>query len=116
MKAVLAETITGYDAEKNIIDGWGPGRLYGEDEEILAGTEMEIIGHTMLFIPKTQREPEHYEPVVIVAYNNRHWWIDGNKVKRIAYLGFHNIVICPQIFQWSNPHQYVPTFRIHCDI
>ena len=86
MKAVLVETITGYDAEKNIIDGWGPGRLCGEDEEILAGTEMEIIGHTMLFIPKTQWKPEHYEPVVIVAYNNRHWWIDGNKVKRIAYL------------------------------
>ena len=86
MKAVLIETITGFDAEKNIIYGWGPGRLYGEDEEILAGTEMEIIGHTMLFIPKTQWKPEHYEPVVIVAYNNRHWWIDGNKVKRIAYL------------------------------
>ena len=86
MKAKLVATITGYDPKENYIDGWGAGRLWEEEEEILAGTEMEIIGHTMLFIPKTQWTPEHYEPVVIVAYNNRHWWIDGNEVKRIAYL------------------------------
>ena len=86
MKAKLVATITGYDPKENYIDGWGAGRLCEEEEEILAGTEMEIIGHTMLFIPKTQWRPEHYEPVVIVAYNNRHWWTDGNEVKRIAYL------------------------------
>lgn len=85
MKAVLVATIEGYVPKENYIDGWGAGMLYGEDEEILAGTEMEIIGHTMLFVPKTQWTPEHYEPVVIVAYNNP-WWTDGNEVKRIAYL------------------------------
>ena len=46
-------TIKGYDPKENYIDGWGAGMLYGEEEEILAGTEMEIIGHTMLFVPKT---------------------------------------------------------------
>ena len=86
MKAVLVDTITGFDEKENYIEGWGAGKLWSDDEEILVGTEMEIIGHTMLFIPKTQWKPEHYEPVVIVAYNNRHWWVDGNKVKRIAYL------------------------------
>lgn len=85
MKAVLVATIKGYDPKENYIDGWGAGILWGEEEEILAGTEMEIIGHTMLFVPKTQWTPEHYEPVVIVAYNNP-YWKDGNSVKRIAYL------------------------------
>ena len=86
MKAILTDTIQGYDSKENYIDGWGVGKLWGEEEEILAGTEMEILGHTMLFVPKTKWTPEHYEPVVIVAYNNPHWWIDGDKVKRIAYL------------------------------
>lgn len=86
MKAILTETIKGYTAKENYIDGWGAGRLWAEDEEILAGTEMDILGHTMLFIPKTQWTPEHYEPVVIVSYYNPHYWTDGGEVKRIAYL------------------------------
>ena len=93
MKAVLVDTITGFDSDNNNIEGWGAGRLCSEEEEILAGTEMEIIGHTMLFIPKTQWEPEHYEPVVIVAYNNPHMWIDGDKVKRIAYINSYLLKI-----------------------
>lgn len=86
MKAILTSPIEGYNEDRNWIDGWGVGRLWGEEEEIPKGTIMEIIGHTMLFTPATQYHPGHYAPVVIVAYYNPSFWIDGDKVRRIAYL------------------------------
>ena len=86
MKAKLIETIKDYDEDKNYIVGWGAGRLWGAEEEIPKGTIMEIIGHTMLFVPKDQFHPEHYEPVVIVAYNNPSWWKKGDEFRCISYL------------------------------
>lgn len=88
MKAILIEDIKEYEADKNYIVGWGTGRLWGNGEEIPKGTVMEIIGHTMMLTPKNQwpNQTEHYEPVVIVAYNNPSCWKDGDKFRCIAYL------------------------------
>ena len=108
--------IDGYDDSENFITGWGVGRLPSEDEIIPAGTEVEIIGHTMMFSPKNKWHGDKYEPVVIVAYNNPEQWNNGDKVRRIAYLPAcclyleneeksRNIHDCPPITEdWLKEH------------